>query len=46
MEYLAGFILRDFMLSVLFALFALAVGAAGFGNLKYEPFRQYGRRAL
>ena len=44
--YLAGFILRDLMLSVLFALFALAVGAAGFGNLEYDQFRQYGRRTL
>lgn len=33
--YLAGFILGDFMLGVLSTLLALAVGAAGFGDLVY-----------
>ena len=32
-EYLAGFILGYFVLGVFFALFAFAVGAAGFGDL-------------
>jgi hypothetical protein len=31
--YLAGFVLGDFVLSVLFAGFALAVGAAGLGDV-------------
>ena len=31
--YFAGFVLCDFVLGVLFALFALAVGAAGFGDV-------------
>ena len=35
-KYLAGFVLCDFVLCVLFALFAFTVGAAGFGNLEYE----------
>ena len=30
---LAGFILCDFVLGVFFAVFALAVGTAGFGNV-------------
>ena len=34
--YLAGFVLCDFVLGVLFAIFALAVGAAGFGNVDLE----------
>ena len=33
LRYLAGFVLGDLVLRMLFALFALAVGAAGFGNL-------------
>lgn len=37
LRYLAGFVLRDFVLGMLFALFALAVGAAGFGNLESYP---------
>ena len=32
-KYLAGFVLCDFVLGVLLALFAFAVGAAGFGDL-------------
>ena len=39
-EYLAGFVLGDFVLRVLFALFAFAVGAAGFGDLDYRFLRQ------
>ena len=31
--YLAGFVLCDFVLGVLFALFAFAIGAARFGDL-------------
>lgn len=41
--YLAGFVLGDFVLGVLFALFAFAVGAAGFGDLDggiFSPRRQ------
>ena len=34
--YLSGFVLCDFVLGVFLALFALAVGAAGFGNLDYD----------
>ena len=36
--YLAGFVLGDFVLGVLSTLFALAVGAAGFGNLGCKGF--------
>ena len=36
--YLSGFVLGDFVLGVLSTLFALAVGAAGFGNLGCESF--------
>ena len=35
-KYLSGFVLCDFMLGVFLALFALAVGAAGFWNLEYD----------
>lgn len=38
--YLAGFVLGDFVLRVLFALFAFAVGAAGFGDLDLRSLRQ------
>jgi hypothetical protein len=31
--YLAGFVLSDLVLSVLFAGFALAIGAAGLGDV-------------
>lgn len=31
--YLAGFVLCDFVLGMLFTFFAFAVGAAGFGNV-------------
>lgn len=32
--YLAGFVLCDFVLGMLFALFAFAIGAARFGDLE------------
>ena len=35
-RYLAGFVLCDFVLGVFLALFAFAVGAAGFWNLEYD----------
>ena len=35
-RYLSGFVLCDFVLGVFLALFALAIGAARFGNLQYD----------
>ena len=34
--YFAGFVLRDFVLGVLLAVFAFAVGAPGFGDVDLD----------